>query len=313
MGFFDSLFGKKNNKSSDSNVYVQRQSVPAPVKAITREQKLVLLKYAENTKVGENHYPAYLNSKFGISSPKSGYDELLRDGFIRMSTNKEALPHLKNNELKDIASGNGLSTGGKKDDLCKRIIDEVSEESLDKLNIPRYWILTEKGKEELNNNPFVSLFTDKHKYDLDYIGIKYADVASSLADKPVARVRDLLWGRFVKMSFNASVESFQTKNFHDYCDMLRLMALFLEEEGKYVDALSTYLRYLYYQNNFKAVISARAMYGIDKSMKRAIESFMLDAELLPFQEAELTDLIKECEYDQQAFNEFMIFTFQRER
>ena len=114
MGFFSSLFGL-NGSQGNAN----RPKSAAPKKVLSKSQILILLATAEKYKVTEVNFPQTYQSQYGIYNPKQNYQALAEQGYIRATTNKEALPHLKNDELKSIISTLGLSGGGKKEELCK--------------------------------------------------------------------------------------------------------------------------------------------------------------------------------------------------
>ncbi len=309
MGFFSSLFGSKNTKgASKSNSAPKATQVKT-----TKSQKLILLCFADKYKVDGTSYPQSLSTKFGIPFVKQEYLTLYSEGYIRESTNKESLCHLKVAELKTIASDIGISGAGKKEELCNRIIDNVTDEALVNYNLDHYWMLTDKGKEELQNNPYIELYTGPHKYRLMEIGLGYEKIASELNGISPNRYRDVVWKNLNEMSVNSYASAMKTTNFFQYREVLRTMGLFLEEEGKYKEGLYQYLRCVYYNVNFKAVTSALVNYKMFKKMKDASDAFMLDAEIMPYEIDDLTRLIDECGFKSKEFDAFMLDSFQKER
>lgn len=309
MGFFSSLFGNKNAASTNRSVNAPKTT---QVKT-TKSQKLILLSFAEKYKVDGTSYPQSLSTNYGIPFVKQEYQSLYTEGYIRESTNRESLIHLKVADLKTIASDIGVSGSGKKEDLCNRIVDNVTDEGLVTYNLSHYWMLTDKGREELQNNPYIDLYTGSHKYHLQEIGLGYEKIASDMNGLSPNRYRDVVWRNLNEMSVNSYTSAMKTTNFFQYREVLRTMGLFLEEEGKYKDGLYQYLRCIYYNVNFKAVTSALVNYKMFKKMKDASEAFMLDAEIMPYEIDDLTRLIDECGFKSKDFDAFMLEAFQKER
>ncbi len=309
MGFFSNIFGSKNTSGANiSNIVPKTTQVK-----ITKSQQLILLYFAEKYKVDGTSYPQSLSTKFGIPFVKQEYHVLYSEGYIRESTDKESLCHLKVAELKTIASDIGISGAGKKEVLCNRIIDTVTDETLINYKLDHYWMLTDKGREELHNNPYIELYTGFHRYHLMEIGLGYEKIASELNGLSPNRYRDVVWKNLNEMSVSSYASAMKTTNFFQYREVLRTMGLFLEEEGKYKEGLYLYLRCVYYDINFKAVASALVNYRMFKKMKDASDAFMLDAEILPFEIDDLTRLIDECGYNSNDFDAFMLDSFQKER
>ena len=105
MGFFSSLFGL-NGSQGNAN----RPKSAAPKKILSKSQILILLATAEKYKVTEVNFPQTYQSQYGIYNPNQNYQALAEQGYIRATTNKEALPHLKNDELKSIISSSSRDT-----------------------------------------------------------------------------------------------------------------------------------------------------------------------------------------------------------
>ena len=251
MGLLKSLFG---GKKDEPKVTVQfqtnnAQTEEAPLKKVAASvQDLVLLSLAEAYKVGETKYPDFFRSRFGIGFPNERFQKLEKAGMIRQSTSVEALPHLKATELKAIASKFGLKTSGKKEELCSRIAESVPEENINSDVSERYWIVTEKGKSILEENKHISFFMEKHPYSLEYVGLDINAYSKLFSGNPNGRVRDVIWGEFNRRSGDYYTKGMTKGEFRDYCELLRTMALFLEEENRHKDALGMYMRYIQFQH-----------------------------------------------------------------
>lgn len=325
MGLFSSLFGGK--KEPKANIVVKPTVVPnratqsqetAPIKNVESSvQDLVLLSLAEDYKVGENKYPNYFRSRFGIGFPNERFKQLEAKGLIRPSTAIEALPHLKASDIKSIATKLGIKTSGKKEELCKRIAESASEADVAGDVTDRYWILTENGKALLTENSYISFYMEKHRYDLELLGLDIGAYSKLYANKPNGRVRDILWGEFNRRTPELYKKGITKGEFRDYCELLRTMGLFLEEEGRHKDALSTYLRYLHYRINFEAGLSALKHYSFMKKVeKNAVDSsadmMFISAEILPFMADDIQTMCNGCEFDSQQLYQFMVETLSKE-
>ena len=171
MGFLKLLFG---GKKDEPTVKVQLQSNPVQKEETSLKkvpvsvQDLVLLSLAIGFKVGETKYPDYLRSRFGIGFPNERLQKLEKSGLIRPSTSLETLPRLKATELKAIATKLGLKTSGKKAELCSRITENATEETLSNDIPERFWTVTEKGKALLQENKHISFYMEKHPYRFPY-------------------------------------------------------------------------------------------------------------------------------------------------
>ena len=279
---------------------------------MTLSQKLVLLYIAPNYKVNETKYPDYVSSRFGITIPKAKYTKLANENLIRESTNHESLSHLKVAELKEIASDFSVAVSGKKDTICNQIQVSILDEQLNKYKIPHYWILTESGKQMLEDNPYVELFMGKHKYSLEDANIGIEEVAELAQNRPMARCRDAVWGLLNKKSGESFEKGTTTGNFRTHCNQLRTMALFLEEEGKYKPALDQYYRYLFYQINYESALKGMHFYSTTQNIESSADCFINGAELVPFQIAEISDLVNENCYSEDDFKDSMLECFSKE-
>lgn len=319
MGLFSSLFGGKKEPKVTVEVkptVVQSHGAHsqenAPIKNVDSSvQDLVLLSLAEDYKVGENKYPNYFRSRFGIGFPNERFKQLETKGLIRQSTAIEAIPHLKASDIKSIATKLGLKTSGKKEELCSRIAESASEADVADEVPDRYWVLTENGKALLNENSYIGFFLEKHRYDLELLGYDINSFAKLCANKPKARVRDTLWGEFNRRTPELYKKGMTKGEFRDYCELLRTMGLFLEEEGRHKDALATYLRYLHYKINFDAGLSALKHYSYFKKVdKDAVNSsadmMFINAEILPFMADDIQTMCTGCGFDSNQLYQFMI-------
>lgn len=314
MGFLNKLFGgkEKNNTIELKSVgtvqkFSNEKRMPEDV------QNLILLALAESFAVDESNYPYYFRDRYGIGFPKEKFLSLQKQGLLRVSTAAEALSNLKGTELKEIAAQNGLKTSGKKEELCAKIVAGVSEEKLESMVKSRYWKLTDAGKSMLDSRPYISFYLEKHPYSLDEVGVDITSFCNLFKKNPNGRIRDVLWGEFNRLSLELYSKGVTKRNFSEYCSLLRTMALFLEEEGRHKDALTMYYRYLYFNSNVDAGISALQYYSYTRKVDDAADTLYMKAEIYPFMAGELTGISNGCGFDSVAVKASMIECFKNEK
>ena len=316
MGILKSLFG---GKKEDQKVTVQLQSnlsrkEEEPLKKVTASvQDLVLLSMAENYKIDEMKYPDYIRTRFGIGFPNETFQKLEKRGLIRPSTAIEALSHLKATDLKAIATKLGLKASGKKDELRERIAENASEDILG-VDVPeRYWIVTEKGKSLLEDNKHISFYLDKHPYYLENVGLNINAYSKLFSGNPSGRVRDVIWSELNRRTADYYKKGMTKGEFKDYCELLRTMALFLEEENRHRDALGMYMRYIHYRSNFNAALSAMRYYSVMKKVDDAADTLFIYSEILPFIANEIQTMSMGCGFDSNQLYVFMKEAFSKEK
>ncbi len=316
MGILKSIFGGKKEEPKltirAEIVTDQREEAP-PKKVDVFFQDLVLLSVAENYMVGEKKYPEYFRSRFGIGFPNERFQKLEKDGFIRQSTAIESLLHLKATDLKVIASQLGLKTSGKKEELLARIAENTREEDLAGSVPERYWIVTGKGREVLEENEYISFYMDKHPYYLESIGLDINTYSRLFADNPNGKVRDVIWGEFNRRSEEYYTKGMTKGEFRDYCDLLRTMALFLEEGGSHNGALTMYMRYIHYRANFDAALSAINYYTFSKDVDAATDILYSRTQIHPFIADEIQTISAGCGFDSKQLYSFMKEVFSKEK
>ena len=316
MGFLKLLFG---GKKDEPTVKVQLQSNPVQKEETSLKkvpvsvQDLVLLSLAIGFKVGETKYPDYLRSRFGIGFPNERLQKLEKSGLIRPSTSLETLPRLKATELKAIATKLGLKTSGKKAELCSRITENATEETLSNDIPERFWTVTEKGKALLQENKHISFYMEKHPYYLENVGLDINSYAKLFAGNTNNQVRDVIWGEFNRRSVNCYTKGMTKGEFRDYCELLRTMALFLEEESRHKDALAMYMRYIYYRSNFDAGLSAIRYYSMLKKVDDAADTLFLNTEILPFIVSDIQTMSNGCGMNSNQLHAFMKEAFSKEK
>ncbi len=311
MGIFKSLFGSKKPNITMQTIRPQVESSSVAVPNNIKE--VVMLIYSENYSVDEKKYPQYLRNKYGIGFPNETISDLVKKGYIRPSTAVETLPHLKGTDLKAIATEFGVKASGKKEELCERLSERVSEEKLSSAFTDRYWKITEAGKAFIENNKFIEFFLEEHPYTFDEISMDIKSYAKLFSGKTKGSVRDVIWGELNRRSIDDYKTAVTKGEFVPYCNLLRFMARFLEEEKNYIEALEIYLRYIHYRVNFAAGLTAIQYYSFLEDFDDAANLFFSNAQIYPFIANDIHNISVECGFDSAMLKNFMLDSFAKEK
>lgn len=188
-------------------------------------------------KVGKSNddYPRYLNYEYGVNEPIKYHRNVIEQGYLIRGGAEYALRHYKVEQLKEILNKNGLLSKGKKDDLIKRIIEEVDITSL---NLEIYYIPSEKGLDYYKKYGYVFTLRDYGISTDEYNRFK-SNCKEYL--KPNDIIWQLLNQRYI--SYGSSKDYGLARN------QLSYMGRLLEDENRYTDALCSYVKVLYYDTS----------------------------------------------------------------
>ena len=311
MGLFSKLFSKKSSPQPRGTV-AQPSTLPNVRQQTSRPAKLhpkgkpdseglypgdiAMLNLAENLTVGSERFPDSL-SAYGVTYPKKTLENLKSKGLIVVGDAKSALPSMKVRELKDVAKALGAKQSGKKADIIEAI-SNADDGRLEGLVSARMWRLTELGSAAVARNAYVGFMMDDHSYDTSFVDFwrmseaclsqpqRYRDVfyrqldekKNSLSMEIVSTTASLAKARGI------SANAIQKKNglFYttgEYCECLRTMALFIEEEGtSYINASDLYFQYLFERINVHAGLGmasdARLIYGNDRMDRKQLNTYL---------------------------------------
>ena len=332
MSLLSSLFGKKDAQKKEqvivkvSEISKDAGRTPSlhlkgkPDAAGLYPSELVILSLAERYKTTETNFPGYLTYTYEIANPPKTLKSLQAKGLIEVGSAIDALDLFKLPELMEIAASLGVAVRGKKADIITQLSD-VGEEGLSQFVKERTWKLTESGKDELNANPYIQFFLEKHPYNVNEVGVDIWSVNDEFVKNPKRPYRDIIY-RQLNNQMNKAAIAFQkdpmsgSANTHQYCECYRMLGLFIEEEGKsFVNAADFYFQYLYKRINIHAGLQLLKTYKIFKGDKKyqaeAIQRYYDDIQLYPFHKTELLRLIDELGIESDAVRESMITSFQR--
>jgi len=218
-----------DNNEEDVPSLESRISRATPSKQGLYPHEILMLSYAHTYKVSNNKFQGFWYYLYSVKEPQTILTSLYERGFVTLGDLKDTIEKLKVTELKEELVSIGEKTTGKKAELITRLLEKGDTNYLSQKYQERYYTLTEKGEQELNDNNYVA-YLHKTKYisvwDMNYL--LNINNSSSLA------YRDILWNEFNRQSN----EHLSTGNFGLYRNTRLYMYQFLMEENKYESAFS---------------------------------------------------------------------------
>ena len=188
-------------------------------------------------KIGKTNddYPRYINYEFKVNDPIKYHKNVIAEGYLVEAEPCLALKSFKVDQLKAILAQNGLPEKGKKEELIARISESVD---LSSLNLETYYVPSEKGYEHLKKYEYV--------FDLKKYAISWEEFDDyKKQNEALTSTNDLIWGILQSRYYEYMKESLYglMRNECHY------MAMFLENEQRYKDAVKQYIKVLYYDTS----------------------------------------------------------------
>lgn len=182
------------------------------------------IKHPTNPKLANNTlYWLDISSNDNIHEYLSNHNYIMQAK--EMDLIKSNLLKLKVKDLKLILSSRDLPATGKKDDLINRICTNLSVDELNEYHKGRAYIITDKAKRLIDNNPQVDAYIkyykklnleeyekyyqkNKQNHSLDEIIISYPDYIRNIY------IDSMLWYKF-KLSYESEIELYKDKKDYD--------------------------------------------------------------------------------------------------
>lgn len=190
-------------------------------------EEILMLSYAPTYKLSGNQFPEFWASEYSVTDPQGLLQSLLDRGFLAVGDLQATLSHLKVTELKAELKSIGAPTSGKKAELIERLLSRGDIGALADKYPCEYYVLTEKGTQELKENEYVPYL---HKtgymsvFDMNFL--LYHDNPSNFG------YRDFLWKEFNKQS----MAHFDDGDYGLYRNSRMDMYRFAMEEKRYSQA-----------------------------------------------------------------------------
>ena len=228
-----------------------------------------------------SYFPRYFETNYEINA-ESSLDKLIKEGFVTESKEKNTLSSLNIPKLKSLLKSKHLKVGGKKDELIRRIVDNFTTNEIDSLVGEKVLIRsTSKGEKALEEFYYIVPAHRRDSKDGVY------NVANAIRHVRGYNYRlnngDISWALFLQ----AYMEHVEQRKYGLMRNDVHNLAMQLDREGKYEDALFHYLRVLIYDtsglSNSEHVDHPKyMMYGMpsSKSIKRLMHELNLDEQEL---------------------------------
>lgn len=168
---FDQFLSTSQNvlvpEKNQQPVQVAKQEPKKQFEGVPNKQglypsELLLLYYAPKYYVDSDSFPSFWNYQYGIENVKSCLENLVNKGFLKKEMDLQMnLNDLKVVDLKNLLKDNSLPVTGKKDDLVKRIIEQISLDSLNANLKKLRFLRTESGEQALCDAAYLE-YLDKN-------------------------------------------------------------------------------------------------------------------------------------------------------
>ena len=147
------------NFDSSSNIIPlnQRLTKAHPSTTGLYPHEILVLGYAETFSSSQTEFQKFWLYKYSINNVHEVISSLIDRGYLEYGSIEQTLNNQTTKELKATLSLYSLKVSGKKEELIKRLLENVSEDKLRELYPEKYYKLTNKGKAELNENEYVLL------------------------------------------------------------------------------------------------------------------------------------------------------------
>lgn len=188
--------------------------------------EIMMLEYATHFKTTNNNFQQFWYYQYSVTEPQKILESLYERGFIEIGDLKSAIEKLKLSEIKEELKILNQKVTGKKTELIERLLETAEIESLNEKYPERYYALTSIGKQELEENQYVS-YLHRNRY------MTIWEMNRRIAEKHYP-YREILWGYFNEKS----MEHWKNFNFGLYRNTRLDMYRFLMEEDKIIVAFS---------------------------------------------------------------------------
>ena len=199
--------------------------------------EVLALDYAHSYYTEGNHYQGFWWYRYGVSNVDALLRSLLDRGFLQVGDLQSAIENENITALKEELKRHGLKVSGKKAELVQRLLDGVSHNELNARFAKRTYQLTEPGKQVLEEEAYVPYIHRHQLEDLDIWSLNRI-----VHTPPHMPFRDKIWGYLNQRG----MEHINAGNFGLYRNCRYNMAVFLQEEKRYKDALGMLSEVVFY-------------------------------------------------------------------
>lgn len=199
--------------------------------------EVLVLDYASSYYTQGNSFQGFWWYRYGVRDVDKCLHSLLDRGFLKIGDLQSAIEKENATVIKDELKKHGLKVSGRKAELVKLLMAEVSHEELNSHFTKRTYQLTEFGKQALEEEGYVPYI---HRHTLEDMDIW--SLNRIIHEPPYMPYRDKIWGYLNKRS----IEHFAARDFGLYRNCRYCMSTFLIEEKKIKDALCMLSEVVFY-------------------------------------------------------------------
>jgi len=166
---------------------------------------------------------------YGVKDVPKILSSLFNRGFLQIENINDAAHNENNATLKIMLQENNLKVTGKKEDMIKRLFENLQSNILENIFDKRKYQLTELGIDELNKSKYIFYVHGKTIEDLNIWSLN-----KLVYSNPRMSFRDVIWKYLNQRTVKHTMEG----QFGLYRNCRYSMALFLTQEEKYKNALA---------------------------------------------------------------------------
>jgi hypothetical protein len=256
MGLFD-FFKKKKEQKLQQAIEVKIRETPLSVNqdfvsldtllktAIKNSSglyphEILILFYIEGFYKEQETFQSFWLYNYGIENVRDILNNLFDRNFIQIGTLESSINLETASSIKEQLKKQNLKVSGKKEELVKRLLNEVSIDVLSGIFTKHPYELTETGKQAISKEEYVLYI---HKNNIEDLNIWTMN--KMMNEKPYYPYRDKIWGYLN----SRLIKHFQDFNFGFYRNCRLHMFNFLMEEKKYIDAIDKLTEVIYFDLN----------------------------------------------------------------
>ena len=149
--------------------FEERKKTAIPSSRGLYPAEILLLEYCSKGRypAPTNGYPGFWWFEYGIRDVGAALKTLEDRGFIVFASAKDSIGSFTIPQLKELLSSKGVTAIGKKADIVQKVCEIFSEDELLSTGLKVKYVLTEIGKQELEENAYVPYMHSAHNKTIE--------------------------------------------------------------------------------------------------------------------------------------------------
>ncbi len=204
--------------------------------------EILMLHYASDYRPdAKNRYQEFWLSRYGVKDCDKLLNSLVKKDALKIEVNILLnLQALTIPDLKEVLKNNGLPITGKKADLVNRILENVDEDKLPTSSKIKRYVISEMGKNSLEESEYVLYI---HRHYIDDLDIwKLNQLVNS---EPKTSYRDKIWDYLIQKGKKYIADN----DFGLYRNIKMQMSNLASEENDFQSAYFIFLEVIYLDIN----------------------------------------------------------------